>query len=125
MSVLDDFERAYLTRQRNTAAKLNHLRTLLKIPNKDDHRLRAIGRARACLHHCGGIVRRPDRSTDNIMTAGWFDSNGALQTFALGAVLVFTRRDFDDVCDFYHDIAKALIAPVDNAAAGNGYISVR
>ena len=103
------FARATLSRQRNTAAKLDNLRRLLQIPNPDDRRLRAIGRSRDCLFHCKGIVRRPDQRGGDSMTAGWPDEHFALRTFALGGPLGLAKRDLDDVCRFYGEIARSLI----------------
>lgn len=104
------FARASLSRQRNTAAKLDRLRRLLRIPNPDDRRLRAIGRSRDCLFHCKGIVRRPDERGGDIMSAGWPDGHVALRPFALGAPLGLAKPDLDDVCRFYGAIARSLIA---------------
>jgi hypothetical protein len=98
---------------RNTA---NKLRTLLPFQPEGEHdRLVALGRARACLFYCGGIVTRGDARGSQWLTAGWTDPrdrSGPLIRFAVGAELAITSDDVADICGFYVDIATRLGASV-------------
>ena len=99
-------------RQRNTANKLRNLHTTLRLSTPRHDRLRALGKARDCLFHCAGIVRRPDARGGNIMTVGWpgFPADGlSLRHFSLGERLVVKAVDLENVCDFYDDIASELV----------------
>ncbi|MBU3076778.1 hypothetical protein [Sphingomonas quercus] len=100
--------------QRNTANKLRTLYAILGAASPDHHRLRALGRSRDCLFHCGGVARRGDRHGGTRMTAGWPPSAGLsdapLMSVALGDTLVVTPVDLRRVCDFYEEIAAGLVA---------------
>ncbi|WP_066806249.1 hypothetical protein [Sphingomonas asaccharolytica] len=101
--------------QRNTANKLAAYRTAKSLPNDDDARLRALGRSRDCLFHCGGRVRRGDRRGAMAMTVGWPARAGygsALDSVMVGQDLNVTRGDLDDVCLFYREIARDLCGGV-------------
>ena len=109
---LPPLEQAKLSRQRNTANKLRNLHTTLRLSTPRHDRLRALGKARDCLFHCAGIVRRPDARGGNIMTVGWpgFPADGlSLRHFSLGERLVVKAVDLENVCDFYDDIASELV----------------
>jgi hypothetical protein len=104
--------------QRNTANKLAAYRAALALPNDDDRRLRALGRSRDCLFHCGGRVRRGDHRGGMTMTVGWSERPGAdvpLDRVTIGQELTVTRGDLDDVCRFYRRIAHELCCAVSNA----------
>lgn len=97
--------------QRNTANKLAAYRAAKSLPNKDDLRLRALGRSRDCLFHCGGRVGRGDHRGATTMTVGWpeqSDRDAPLDRVTIGEALTVTRRDLDDVCRFYHRIGCEL-----------------
>jgi hypothetical protein len=106
--------------QRNTANKLSAYRAAKSLPNHDEARLRALGRSRDCLFHCGGRVRRGDRRDAMAMTVGWPARAGhdaPLDRVMVGQDLTVTRSDLDNVCLFYREIARALCGAVDLAPA--------
>jgi hypothetical protein len=97
--------------QHNTANKLSAYRAAKSLPNHDDERLRALGRSRDCLFHCGGRVRRGDCRDTMTMTVGWPERPGCdapLDRVMVGQQLTVTRGDLDDVCRFYRRIARNL-----------------
>lgn len=97
--------------QHNTANKLRQLRDALHQPDPDRRRLHALGRSRACLFYCAGIVRRADVPGGGTMTTGWWDRPGegrVLRQLALGQALHVTPDDLSDVCAFYEQIAGSL-----------------
>jgi hypothetical protein len=104
--------------QRNTANKLAAYRAAMALPNHDDRRLRALGRSRDCLFHCGGRVRRGDRRDAMTMTVGWPERLGCdapLDRVTIGQELTVTRGNLDDVCRFYRRIARDLCGAVGHA----------
>lgn len=98
--------------QHNTANKLSAYRAAKSLPNHDDGRLRALGRSRDCLFHCGGRVRRGDRRGAIMMTVGWPGYGAPLDRVMVGQDLNVTRGDLDDVCRFYRGIAHDLCGGV-------------
>jgi hypothetical protein len=69
-------------------------------------RLRALGRSRACLWHCHGLVRRADQNSGAWMTAGWHaPASSELRRYALGERLAPVGRDLVGVAHFYHQLA--------------------
>lgn len=105
--------------QHNTANKLAVYRAALALPHDDGGRLRALGRSRDCLFHCGGRVRRGDRRGGLTMTIGWPERPGheaPLRRVIVGEDLTVTRGDLDDVCRFYRRIALDLCG-MDSGAA--------
>lgn len=106
--------------QRNTANKLSAYRAAKSLPNHDDARLRALGRSRDCLFHCGGRVRRGDRRGAAAMTVGWSARAGCdapLDRVMVGQNVTVTRGDLDDVCLFYRRIAHDLCGGVGRVPA--------
>jgi hypothetical protein len=106
--------------QHNTANKLSAYRAAKSLPNDDDGRLRALGRSRDCLFHCGGRVRRGDRRDAMAMTVGWparSECGAPLDRVMVGQDLTVTRGDLDDVCLFYRRIAYELCGAVGLAPA--------
>ncbi len=104
--------------QHNTANKLSAYRAAMALPNDDDRRLRALGRSRDCLFHCGGRVRRGDRRDGMTMTVGWPERPGCdvpLDRVTIGQQLTVTRGNLDDVCRFYRRIAHELCSVVSSA----------
>lgn len=98
--------------ERNTANKLTRFRAALRLPDPDHDRLRAIGRTRACLFHCGGIVRRADRAGGTMMTTGWLDRAAEAPTLwkvPVGGALVVTARELGELCQYYDGIARSLM----------------
>lgn len=106
--------------QHNTANKLSAYRAAKSLPNHDDGRLRALGRSRDCLFHCGGRVQRGDRRDAIAMTVGWPARAGCdapLDRVMIGQDVNVTRGDLDDVCLFYRRIACELCDSVRHAPA--------
>lgn len=78
---------------------------------EDQWRLRALGRSRACLRYCGGVVRRSDDRFVPWMTAGWTDPQTALlQRYALGSRLAPGSAELIGICQFYDALAAGLAA---------------
>jgi hypothetical protein len=97
-------------RQRNTANKYRTLRAALVLPSPDHDRLRAIGRSRDCLFHCGGIVRRGDRRGDTAMTAGWARADSRRGgRVSIGDRLIIDAADLTALCRFYDALAGDLL----------------
>ena len=101
--------------QRNTANKLNAYRATLGLPNPDDARMRALGRSRECLFHCGGRVIRGDRAGEPFLTLGWPETpgrNAPLRRVAIGQELDVQQADLADVGVFYARLGFELGAPL-------------
>lgn len=101
--------------QHNTANKLSAYCEAKSLPNHDGDRLRALGRSRDCLFHCGGRVGRGDRRDGIAMTVGWSAQAGGdapLDRVMVGQHVNVTRGDLDDVCLFYRRIARELCSSV-------------
>ncbi len=94
--------------QANTAAKYRALAPTGSRTRDDHRRLLALGRSRACLFYCEGVVRRPDRRGGTTMTMGWPDARGRLGTARLGERLSLDAADFGDIARFYHDLADRI-----------------
>jgi hypothetical protein len=106
--------------QHNTANKLSAYRATKSLPNHDEDRLRALGRSRDCLFHCGGRVRRGDCRDAVAMTVGWpgrAANDAPLDRVMVGQDLTVTRGDLDDVCLFYRRIANDLCGGIGRAPA--------
>lgn len=96
--------------QRNTANKIARLTPLAGRSRSDQLRLRALGRSRACLTRCGGLMRRADSPGGSWMTAGWRGPDeDALRRYAMGDRLRPTGADVADVARFYDGVAAALV----------------
>lgn len=107
--------------QHNTANKLSAYRAAKSLPHDDGDRLRALGRSRDCLFHCGGRVGRGDRRDGIAMTVGWPARAGCdapLDRVMIGQDVKVTRGDLDDVCLFYCRIARELCGSVDRSPVG-------
>ena len=97
--------------QANTAAKYRALEPIGSRARDDHRRLLALGRSRACLFYCEGVVRRPDRRGGTTMTMGWPDARGRLGTARLGEELSLDAADFDDIARFYRGLADRIADP--------------
>ncbi|URW76107.1 hypothetical protein M9980_02425 [Sphingomonas donggukensis] len=101
--------------ERNTANALARLRWRLGEAGNDTSRLRALGRSRACLFYCDGVVRRADLRGGAAMTLGW----GSAATVPLGTVLSVDARAIADICAFYDrvgdDVIRLALAPTQHA----------
>ncbi|MBO9624373.1 MAG: hypothetical protein J7500_16820 [Sphingomonas sp.] len=97
--------------QRNTANKLRAFRAADGAAcATDEVRLRALGRSRDCLFHCGGIVTRADARGGTRMTAGWAGPCAPLRSFAIGEELVLSAGELAGVCAFYESLAAEVVA---------------
>ncbi len=98
-------------RRHNAALKLAALLAHDLVTPDDQRRLRALGRSRACLRHCRGLVTRGDTADAEWLTSGWIDPRtAALRRYRIGTVAWPTGRDVLDVCAFYDDLAIRLLA---------------
>lgn len=91
------FDPPQFARRRNTPAKLRALRSALALPDPDHARLRAIGRTRDCLFHCGGIVRRVGITAEGI-------------ELPLGARLAMHPPELAGICRLYARLGVELAA---------------
>jgi hypothetical protein len=110
---IDDDALALLRTRRNTANKLRMLLAALGLASPDHRRLRALGRSRDCLFHCGGMVRRADSRAGSMMTTGWSArsaTDAGLMAFPLGSRLRIDRTDIEDICRFYDRLADDLLS---------------
>ncbi|MES2337151.1 MAG: hypothetical protein V4537_03530 [Pseudomonadota bacterium] len=99
--------------ENNTANALARLRDHIGIVADDGARLRALGRSRACLFYCDGVVRRPDDRGGAIMTLGWSPrgtAGEALERAVLGTEIAITPTQIADVCAYYMAIGDGLLA---------------
>ncbi len=96
----------------NTANRLSRFREGLGLDDPDHARLRAIGRSRACLFYCNGVVRRADETGGGAMTAGWWSEarEPVLRRVAMGERLTVSARDLAEICDFYESLGEAVMA---------------
>jgi len=106
-------------RRHNAASRVHDLARLptyqdrrsppLAILSSDVARLRALGRSRACLWHCHGLVRRSDQDGDAWMTAGWHAPGSTqLRRYALGDRLTPQGGDLIGVGAFYRQLAYKI-----------------
>ena len=93
---------AVAPRQHNTANKLARLRAALDQPDDDHHQLRAMGRTREWLFHCGGAVPHGEPMP------GWAPATGALGS--PGETMRITRATLADIGSFYTNVAASLPA---------------
>ena len=94
-------ERRGFVRQTNAA---NKLVLLLGPASPHGDRLRAIGRVRAALFHCGGQAHRPDLAADFAAALG----HGGIA--APIAILAVAAGDLALICAFYDHITLELLA---------------
>lgn len=112
-SVLPADEQVAFRRLRNTPNKLQAVRAAMAMPSPDHARLRAIGRSRDCLFHCGGIVRRGDGRGESTMTPGWFLSDRRGPRLAMGDTLYIGRHHLAELCAFYDAVVADLLGIFD------------
>lgn len=105
------FDHPAFARRRNTARKLRLVLARMERPSPHEARLRAIGRSRDCLFHCGGIVRR---GREKSLAAAWPNA-----VPVAGRALSVRPADLASVCRFYDVLAADLLAAL--AAHGRGH----
>lgn len=99
--------------QRNTANKLGAFWSAHGRPDVHGARLRALGRSRECLFHCGGRVQRGDYRGTATMTSGWPEmpgTQGPLRRFGVGDTMVVGVKDLADIGVFYRALAREIHA---------------
>lgn len=100
-----------LARIRNTPNKLEAVCLRMNIDIGQDVRLRALGRCRDALFHCGGLVRRGDHRHAETLTLGWpRDSlQAAPRVLRMGERLSVSPADLAWICAFYVSIGDNLL----------------
>jgi hypothetical protein len=100
----EGFDHTSYARRTNAAAKVRHFHVAAGLTGGDDERLRAIGRVRACLHHCRGIVHDPAvyRDLQAATTAPGGEDPGEER-------LKITFDDLARICEFYAESAVVLM----------------
>jgi hypothetical protein len=99
-----DFDHADYSRRNNAAAKLRVFYALSGHTASGEDQLRAIGRVRACLHHCRGIVHDPAVHAD--LAAA---SSSVRPRNIEGSRLVISFDDLAAICNFYIECAAVLM----------------
>ena len=102
---------APLARLRNTANKLEAVCLRMRMEPRYAARLRALGRCRDMLFHCGGVVRRGDDRHAVTLTLGWPDdrAEGLARVLPIGERLAVSPADLAWVCAFYVRIGDGLL----------------
>lgn len=95
--------------RRNSADQLRSLRAAMALDDGDHARLKAFGRTRECLFHCGGSVRRGDARHGAMLTTGWLEPTG-LRRVTVGGELAVSGADIAEACGYYEDLAARLLA---------------
>jgi len=102
---------APLARIRNTPNKLAAVSLRMDLQDQHDARLRALGRCRDTLFHCGGVVRRGDRRHARTLTLGWPGDmpDGGARVLQIGEHLSLGPADLAWICAFYVRIGDSLL----------------
>jgi len=103
-----DFDNSAYRRRSNAAIKVGIFYELVGQHGPDAERLRAIGRVRACLHHCRGVVHDP-RLWDDLRTAAGGDIEPSGQEEGRDR-LGMTFGELRQICAFYAQSAAGLMA---------------
>ncbi|WP_019832693.1 hypothetical protein [Sphingomonas sp. PR090111-T3T-6A] len=101
-----------LARIRNTPNKLEKVCLRMNIEAGHDVPLRALGRCRDTLFHCGGVVRRGDDRDAQTLTLGWPNGLGGTVAHVLriGDQLSLSPADLAWISRFYIHIGDLLRA---------------
>jgi hypothetical protein len=102
-----DFDGAGFVRSHNVANKIDAFYDLAGAGSSDTDRLRAIGRVRACLHHCRGIVHDPSLWRDLRVAAGDGPRDGLPKP---ADRLTVTFDELGRICGFYARSGAGLMA---------------
>jgi len=97
---------AAFARQHNTANKLSRVRAMMALGSVDHERLSAIGRIRACLHHCAGQIHEPGLFRDLLIAHG---KGSDIAPFAPGERLRLAPITRVRIGRFYGDIGRMLV----------------
>lgn len=100
-----------LARIRNTPNKLEAICFRMNTETGHDTRLRALGRCRDALFHCGGLIQRGDHRHSRIFTLGWPGdaAGGAPKVLDLGERFSVSAADLAWICAFYVSIADDIV----------------
>jgi hypothetical protein len=102
-----EFDRSSYARQSNVANKLDLFYRLLGETPPDGRQLRAIGRVRACLHHCRGVVHDPTLWADLRLATGQMmhvEQAGPAERLSVSFV------ELAQICRFYGRAGADLMA---------------
>lgn len=95
--------------RRHTPNKLQAFQAAFGAPDPHHHALMSIGRARDCLFHCRGVVRRADRGGGAHLTLAWREPHRRFgRRVAIGERLDLTPRDMCDIGSVYEQVADRL-----------------
>lgn len=100
-----------LARLHNTGLKLDAVCLRLGMQRYDQARLRALGRCRATLFYCDGLVRKGDTRHVPSLTMGWPEdtaSEGTAAELPIGEYLSITGDQIAWICRFYARIGGEL-----------------
>ena len=103
-------------RLRNTANKLRLVRGMMELGSPDHRWLRAVGRLRVCLHHCGGEVRAPGHPAELSLAGCRFGEPERADSPR--ARLVLTSDALDRISHVYRRVGDDLVAELDRWAPG-------
>jgi len=95
-------------RWHNVPRKLRHVAAMLGEVSADEARLGAIGRARACLHHCGGKIHDARLSGDLLLAQGT-----AINTAVPPAspdMLRLSPEALRAIAEFYRTLGDKMVA---------------
>ena len=105
----DRTDHARFVRLRNTPNKLRLLHARLGLASPDHEQLRAIGRLRDCLFHCGGTVGRPRRGDEPVISWPITGSGPAAAMLAPDERLELSADDLAAICRFYERLGADLV----------------
>lgn len=100
-----------LPERTHTADKIARLRRHLAVDDPDRAQLLALGRTRACLFHCEGLVRRGDAHGSPTLTIGWrADGGTGLARVAVGERLDPSAAELREIGRYYRTLAGRLLS---------------
>jgi hypothetical protein len=102
-----DFDHVAFARRHNVASKIGDLYGLAGLAAPDAGRLRAIGRVRACLHHCRGVVHDPLLWDDLGIAAG---KGSESRRHDPAERLAVSFGELGRICAFYAQSGDGLVA---------------
>jgi hypothetical protein len=99
-----------LRRLHNTARKYRIVCDRFGLPATSVVQLRALGRNRACLYYCDGVVHRGDDRATPTMSKGWHITTDGSTWIALGCRLEVGAEDLKSISHLYESIAERLVS---------------
>ncbi|MFS0738803.1 hypothetical protein ABC347_17285 [Sphingomonas sp. 1P06PA] len=107
-----DHDRPGFARLRNAPNKLRAVNAMMDLPSPAHEPLRAIGRLRACLHHCHGHVRSGGLGADLPSAIAAAGSIGALRHEGDAIMLTVPAEQLANISRSYRSIADDLVEHV-------------